>query len=229
MLAGESIVRLYVAHECYGAYRQPACRSAVRGPALRTSASGPDIGLQGPDCGWTATGKAPKLSLRPADGRPKGRFLCFPGSSPATIRPGRPISVPEAILRNIEYVRQRHYYRTYLERSRALMRWSSRGVAAPARLIAGIAFAREVLPSLRDAARLTLASWQRAVRPGPAAALQGADSKPWLRSSRDPPLPPEPARVSGAPPMLRSTRFGVRSKASDPCGPVGAPSKGVVF
>jgi hypothetical protein len=35
-------------------------------------------------------------ALRPAFGRPEGRFRFFHGSSPATIRPGRPISAPEA-------------------------------------------------------------------------------------------------------------------------------------
>ena len=39
-----------------------------------------------------------------AEGRPEGRFQCFPGSSPAKIRPGRPFNGPEALLRNIAYV-----------------------------------------------------------------------------------------------------------------------------
>ncbi len=34
----------------------------------------------------------------------RGGFSCFPGSSPAKIRLARPISGPEALLRNIEYV-----------------------------------------------------------------------------------------------------------------------------
>jgi hypothetical protein len=42
------------------------------------------------------------LEILPAEGRPEGRFRCFSGSSPAKIRPGRPISGPDAILRNIE-------------------------------------------------------------------------------------------------------------------------------
>ena len=67
---------------------------------LHNSVSGPVIGL---DFGRTATGKAPKSALRPAFGRPECRFRCFPGSSPAKILPGRPISGPEALLRNIEY------------------------------------------------------------------------------------------------------------------------------
>ena len=52
---------------------------------LRNGASGPEIG---PDFGRTATGKSPKLAIRPAFGRPEGRFQCLPGSSPAKIRPG---------------------------------------------------------------------------------------------------------------------------------------------
>ncbi len=49
------------------------------------------------------TGKAPKSALRPAEGRPESRFRFFPGSSLAKTRPGRPISGPEALLRNIEW------------------------------------------------------------------------------------------------------------------------------
>jgi hypothetical protein len=56
----------------------------------------------GPDFGWTATGKALKSALRPSEGRPEGQFWRFPGSSPAKIRPGSPISGPESLLRNIE-------------------------------------------------------------------------------------------------------------------------------
>ncbi len=56
----------------------------------------------GPDIGRTATGKAPKSALPPAEGRPEGRFRCFPGSSPAKIWPGRPIYGPEPLLHNIE-------------------------------------------------------------------------------------------------------------------------------
>ena len=51
----------------------------------------------------TATGKAPKSALRPAEGRPEGQFRCVPGSSPATIRRGVPIYGPEALLRNTPY------------------------------------------------------------------------------------------------------------------------------
>ncbi len=39
----------------------------------------------GPDFGRTATGNTPKSALRPAFGRPVGRFRCFPGSGPAKI------------------------------------------------------------------------------------------------------------------------------------------------
>ncbi len=53
----------------------------------------------GPDC----FRKEPRSALRPAEGRLEGRFRCFPTSSPAKIRPGRPISGPEALLRNMEY------------------------------------------------------------------------------------------------------------------------------
>jgi hypothetical protein len=57
----------------------------------------------GLDFGRTATGKAPKLALRPDFGRPEGRVRCFPSSSPAKIRPGRPIYGPEALLCNIDH------------------------------------------------------------------------------------------------------------------------------
>ncbi len=55
----------------------------------------------GPDC------YRESLKIGPPDGRrPAGGpiFLCFPGSSPAKIRPGSSISGPEALLRNIEYM-----------------------------------------------------------------------------------------------------------------------------
>ncbi len=55
--------------------------------------------------GRTAIGKERKSALRPAKGRPEGRFRCFPGSSPAKIQPGRPIYSTEALLRNIEQTR----------------------------------------------------------------------------------------------------------------------------
>ncbi len=56
-------------------------------------------------CGaaWDFALKASTSALRSAFGRPEGRFRCFPGSSPAKIRPGRLISGPEALLHNIEY------------------------------------------------------------------------------------------------------------------------------
>ncbi len=58
----------------------------------------------GPEFGRTAPGKEPKGALWPAAGRPGGRFRCFPGSGPAKIRPGKPISGPEVPLRNIDWV-----------------------------------------------------------------------------------------------------------------------------
>ncbi len=57
----------------------------------------------GPDFSRTAPGTPPKAAPRPADGLREGRFRCFPGSSLAKIRPGRPIYGPEALLRNTEY------------------------------------------------------------------------------------------------------------------------------
>ncbi len=66
---------------------------------LHNSASGPEIGL----LGWILAGLLPgKHRNRPSEGRPEGRFRCFPGKNPATIRPGRPIYGPEALLRTIE-------------------------------------------------------------------------------------------------------------------------------
>ena len=43
-----------------------------------------------PDCYRESTEIGPPASLRPAFGRPEGRFRCFPGCSPAKIRPGSP-------------------------------------------------------------------------------------------------------------------------------------------
>ncbi len=65
---------------------------------LRNRASGPETGLPGRIFGRTATGKSSKSAPLPAEGRPEGRFRCLPGGSPAKIRPGRPISGPEALL-----------------------------------------------------------------------------------------------------------------------------------
>ncbi len=56
------------------------------------------------DCGGTATGKTPKSALQPAFGQPECRFRFFPGRNSAKIQPGRPISGPESLLRNIEEV-----------------------------------------------------------------------------------------------------------------------------
>ncbi len=50
-----------------------------------------------PDCYRERT----EIGPQPAEGRPEGRFRCFPGGSPAKIRPGRPISGPEALSCNI--------------------------------------------------------------------------------------------------------------------------------
>ncbi len=65
---------------------------------LRNSPSGPKIGVPGRILAGHLPGKHRNRSL----GRPEGRFPWFPGSSPAKIRPGRPIYGPEALLRNIE-------------------------------------------------------------------------------------------------------------------------------
>ncbi len=51
------------------------------------------------DFGRNATGRAPKSAFRPADDR-----RCFPGSCPAKKRPGRPMSGPDALLRDMEQV-----------------------------------------------------------------------------------------------------------------------------
>ena len=62
---------------------------------LRNNASGPEIDLSGRILDGLLPGKHRN--------RPEGRFRCFPGSSPAKIRPGRPISGPEALSHNIKY------------------------------------------------------------------------------------------------------------------------------
>ncbi len=63
---------------------------------LRTTGSGLEIGLPGRIVAGLLPGKHRN--------RPSGRPIsCVPGSSPATIQPGRPISDPEALLRKIEY------------------------------------------------------------------------------------------------------------------------------
>ncbi len=54
--------------------------------------------LPAPDCYRERTEIGP-----PAFGQPEVRFRYFPNSSPAKIRSGRPMSGPEALLRNIEY------------------------------------------------------------------------------------------------------------------------------
>ncbi len=52
-----------------------------------------------PDCYRESTEIGPPSGLRLAE----GRCRCFPGSSPAKIWPGSPISDPETLLRNIKY------------------------------------------------------------------------------------------------------------------------------
>ncbi len=69
---------------------------------LRNSASGPEIGLPGWILAGLLPGKPRNGPSGPAEGRPESRFRCFPGSSPAKLRPARPISGLEALLRNIE-------------------------------------------------------------------------------------------------------------------------------
>ncbi len=72
---------------------------------LRNSASGPEIGLPG----QILAGLLPvshKIGP-PAGRRPAGLSISvFPRCSPAKIRPRRPIYGPEALLRNIEYLRK---------------------------------------------------------------------------------------------------------------------------
>jgi hypothetical protein len=65
-------------------------------------ASGPTIGLPG----LILDGLLPGKNRNRPSGRPwpEGRFWCFPGSNPSKMRPGRPISGPEPLLRNIEYI-----------------------------------------------------------------------------------------------------------------------------
>ncbi len=65
---------------------------------LRNRASGPEIGLPG----RILAGLLPGKNRNRPSFRPEGRFLCFPGSSPAKIRPRRPIYGPEARLRNLQ-------------------------------------------------------------------------------------------------------------------------------
>ncbi len=53
------------------------------------------------DCGWILIWKTSQSALRPAEGRPEGRFRGCPDQNPVEIRHGSPISGPEALLRNI--------------------------------------------------------------------------------------------------------------------------------
>ncbi len=59
-------------------------------------------GLAGPEIVDLGGLNGPLLPQNFTFGRPEGLFRCLPGSSPAKIRPGRPISGPEALLRSIE-------------------------------------------------------------------------------------------------------------------------------
>ncbi len=75
----------------------------------RNCASGPEIGLPGRISARIIVRKAAKSALRPAEGRPEGRFWKFPDENPTEILPGSPISGSEALLRNIGYtVFRRH-------------------------------------------------------------------------------------------------------------------------
>ncbi len=69
---------------------------------LRNNASGPLIDLPGRILAGLLR---ENTEIDPPAGRRTagGPFRCFPGSSPPKIRPGRPISGPEALLRHIEY------------------------------------------------------------------------------------------------------------------------------
>ncbi len=84
-------VELLPTKSCGFLYSRALCYAIV----LPGRHSGQDVW---PDCCRETT----ESPLRQAKDRPEGRFRCFPGSSPAKIRPGRPISGPEALLRNIE-------------------------------------------------------------------------------------------------------------------------------
>ncbi len=77
---------------------------------LRNTASGPEMSLPGRIVAGLLPGEHRN--------RPSGRFLCSPGSSPAKIRPGRPISGTETILRNIEYSDAPHRQTTQVEQVR---------------------------------------------------------------------------------------------------------------
>jgi hypothetical protein len=66
---------------------------------LGNSASGPEIGLPG----LILAGLPPGKNRNRPFGGQEGRCRCFPGSSPAKIRPGRPIYGPEALLCNIDH------------------------------------------------------------------------------------------------------------------------------
>ncbi len=67
---------------------------------LHNYASGPAIGLPGR---ILLPGENTEIGPLAGPAGRRGRFGCFPGRSPAKIRPGRPISGPVALWRNIEY------------------------------------------------------------------------------------------------------------------------------
>ena len=85
---------------------------------LRHSASGPEIGLLGRILAELLLQKN-RNRPRPAFGWPEGRFRCFPGSSLAQIRPGRPISGPESFLR-IKALAVHHAVAAWGRRGRAV-------------------------------------------------------------------------------------------------------------
>ncbi len=64
-------------------------------PMVRNSASG----ASGPDFGRIPIGPASKSALRPAE---RSKILSSPDQNPAEIRPGSPISGPEALVHNMD-------------------------------------------------------------------------------------------------------------------------------
>ncbi len=107
----------------------------------------------GTDFGRTATGKA-----WPAFCPPEGRFRRSPGSSPSEIRPGRPLSGPETLLRNIEHLRnkeaERQIVRTTSSRSPNTKRMS---------VISSLLLSAMVTGPLTEQALVRRALWGRAL------------------------------------------------------------------
>ncbi len=66
---------------------------------LLNCASGQEIGLPGRISAGFLSGK-----LRPAEGQPESLYCGFPVQSPTEVRPGRPISGPEALVRNVGHI-----------------------------------------------------------------------------------------------------------------------------